>query len=168
MAMTGIQLVMTLEGIVGNTIGGAYLNYPQAIPCWLRAMKELILFHARNIEDSFILDIYADLDDTEDAISTGAAAYVLGILGKSVDTAATVIVAANDNTITPPGDALTTKSVIYMPAAAATTPTFGAVVHYPYQTFETEASIFGGKASDMATAPGTAGELKAWLVRRDE
>jgi hypothetical protein len=167
MASTGIQLIQTLEGITGNAIGSSFMGYPQAIPAWLRAMKENVLFMARNIEDSFVLDIFEDLTPTEETIGSGPV-YLLGGLGTSIDTAACEIIIANDASITPPGDAITTLVNLYLPIATATTPQFLGFVFFPYQLFATECAIFGAKAADGTTTPGTAGELKAWTVRRDE
>jgi hypothetical protein len=168
MALTGTQLIMIMEGVVGNVIGGGVLNYPQAIPFWLRATKEAINFNARHIDDDFVLDIEADAIPDETVLTAATAeSYLIAALGKSVETAACLITIHNDDSVTPPGDSITTMLQLYMPAAAATTPIVVGAVFFPFQTVAASMSINGAKAVDGTTTPGTAGELKAWVISRD-
>jgi len=164
--MTGIQLVQTLEGIVGNALGSGLQPYAQSLPAWLRAMKENILFMARNIEDSFVLDIFTDLDDSEEVIQE-AVTYLLGFLAKSVDTAAQVVQVWDVATPTP-GTTLTGhQGTLQLPIGAAATPAVGGVVWFPYQYFGTTALISSTDHADYATGPGGS-TVAAYSIRRDE
>ena len=166
MAMTGIQLVMTLEGIVGNALGVGLQPYAQSLPAWLRAMKEDILFMSRNIEDSFVLDINTDVDETEDTIQA-AATYVLGFLAKSVDDAAQVVQLWDVATPTPGTTASGQHGTLQLPAGGATTPAVGGVVWFPYQYFGTTCLVSSTDHADYATGPGT-NTVVVYSIRRDE
>jgi hypothetical protein len=164
--MTGIQLVQVLEGIVGNALGSGQVPYPQSMPAWLRAMKEDVLFMARNIEDDFVLDIFADLDETEETVQA-AATYVLGFMARSTDGAAQVVqlwdVAAPVPGTTPTGQ----HGTLQLPIGGAAAPAVGGVVWFPYQFFGTTCLISSTDHADYATGPD-ANSVRGYVVRRDE
>jgi hypothetical protein len=164
--MTGVQLVQILEGITGNALGSGLVNFPQAVPAWLRAMKEDVLFMARNIEDDFILDIFADLDDTEETVQA-AQTFVLGFLARSVATVAEVVQMWNVAAPVPGTTATGHQGTVKLPIGAAAAPAVGGVVWFPYQEFATTCLISSTAESDYATGPG-ANEVRGYVVRRDE
>ena len=166
MAMTGIQAIMTLEGITGNAIGSGQVPYPSAVPIWLRAMKENILFMARKIEDSFVLDINTDVDDSEDTIQA-AATYLLGALARSYDADPNVVQFWDVATPTPGTTATGHQGAIYLPAGSTTAPAVGGVVWFPYEYFGTTCLVSSTTAADYATGPGTS-EVLVYSIRRDE
>ena len=161
MAITGVQLVMTLEGVTSNVLTSGGILYPQAIPGWLRAMKENILFHARNIGETMVLSIHADLDDTEDTVGSGAL-NVLGFVGQSTETAAMALILIDDQSWTPGGQ-ITNYGMTYFKIGAATTPVQVGAVWFPYNTIPTELAVAGVASADLTTGAGT-GLLKAWMV----
>lgn len=160
MAITGIQIVQVLEGVTSNVLTTGGILYPQAIPLWLQAMKQNVLFHARNIGETMVLGIYPSLSATEEAVSSGAL-NVLGFLGQNTDSAANLIVLENDQT-SAMGNVITHLGATYYKAAAATTPVQVGVVWHPYNTIFTELAM-AGVGVDMATL-ATANTLKAWMV----
>lgn len=160
MAITGIQIVQVLEGVTSNALTTGGILYPQAIPLWLQAMKQNILFHARNIGETMVLGIYPSLSATEEAVSTGAL-NVLGYLGQNTDSVANEIILVNDQSWGP-GAAITTHGITYYKAAAATTPVQVGVVWFPYNTIFTELAM-AGVGADGATL-AAANTLKAWMV----
>ena len=166
MAMPGIALVMTLEGIVGNVTGASQLWEPQSIPIWLRAMKENIFYASRNIEDSFVLDIYSDLDDSVEEVQS-APTWVYGFLGKNLQAGAMIIQMWDAAAATPGTTSVGSNSSLYLPLAAATTPTVGGVVTVPYEYFATECQITATTAADWATG-STTNLVSGYVIRRDE
>jgi hypothetical protein len=160
MAITGTQLIMTLEGVTSNVLTGGGILYPQSISGWLRAMKENVQFHARNIGETMVLGIFGSLSATEEAVSTGAI-NVLGFVGQNTDSVANLIVLENDQT-SGMGAVITHLGATYYKAAAATTPVQVGVVWFPYNTIFTELAM-AGVGVDMTTL-ATANTLKCWMV----
>lgn len=164
--MTGIQVIQTLEGIVGNAVGAAQVHEPQALNVWLKAMKDNILYMAKMIEDDFVLDIFSDVDETEETIQA-AATWLNGFLASSLDTAAQVVQLWDVATPTPGTTATGQHGTLQLPLGSSTTPASGGLVFYPYQYFGTTCLVSSTDHADYATGPGS-DTVRVWSVRRDQ
>jgi hypothetical protein len=144
------------EGVVGS-FGANMLNYPQSLTFWLRGLKEIVDFNTRKVSSDHTLSVFADADDTEEAVQSDGVLNVYGVLCKTVHAAAVVVQlwdkATGAGNVVPGTTATGQQGTVYLPLGAASTAAVGATLWYPYQYFTTGCQVTATLASDFATGP---------------
>jgi hypothetical protein len=154
-----------LEGIVG-TLGKGIVPEGQALTLWLQAMKASVGYTAKFIENDFILDIFADLDDSEETIQA-AETWLLGGICRSTDDSAQIVQIWDVATPTPATNQGAAGTALTLEAGAATAPAAAGIVFFPYNHFLTTCLVSSVDHADFATGPG-ANTVRGWFVRRDQ
>lgn len=158
-----------LEGVVGHLTNNQ-LSYPQSLTFWLRAMKEAVNFNGRFIEDDHVLGVLAGADGTT-GNGTGnikdTASWVYGMLATSIDAQANVALLVNDKSFNPATTALDYHGVLYLPTAAATTPTAAGLVWFPNEYMDTCIQVNATYHSDYGTT-AVASTVNIWVPYRNQ